>query len=95
MFSNLLIVLIDCVIVLVEWSVTCIMRVKEYGIRVWQNNAVRKWAFKVMDYAEALFYRYVDYLKDIETLLRCRIVYTKVTKPMKQYYRALTRRQIL
>ena len=93
MFSNLLIVLIDCVIALVEWSVACIRRIKEYGVRVWQNNAIRKWVFHVMDYAESRFHRYVDYLEDIETRLQCRIVYAKITKPMKQNYRALSGRR--
>lgn len=85
---------IEGVIVIVEWSVAGIMLVRDYGIRVWQNNVMRKWVFEIMDHVDARFHRFVAYLKEIETLLQCRIVYAKITKPMKFHYRELSRRRL-
>lgn len=94
MFRRFLLLAIEGVIVIVEWSVAGIMLVRDYGIRVWQNNVMRKWVFEIMDQVDARFHRFVAYLKEIETLLQCRIVYAKITKPMKFHYRELSRRRL-
>ncbi|MCK4924804.1 MAG: hypothetical protein KAS61_07505 [Spirochaetes bacterium] len=94
MFRRFLLLAIEGVIVIVEWSVAGIMLVRDYGIRVWQNNVMRKWVFEIMDHVDARFHRFVAYLKEIETLLQCRIVYAKITKPMKFHYRELSRRRL-
>lgn|GEM_PF-1325484 len=94
MFRSFLLLVIDGVIVIVEWSVAIIVLVRDYGVRVWQNNVMRKWVFEIMDYVDAQFHRFVAYLKEIETLLQCRIVYAKITKPMKLRYRELSRRRL-
>lgn len=94
MFRRFLLLAIEGVIVIVEWSVAGIVLVRDYGIRVWQNNVMRKWVFEIMDHVDARFHRFVAYLKEIETLLQCRIVYAKITKPMKFHYRELSRRRL-
>jgi len=93
-FRRFLLLAIEGVIVIVEWSVAGIVLVRDYGIRVWQNNVMRKWVFEIMDHVDARFHRFVAYLKEIETLLQCRIVYAKITKPMKFHYRELSRRRL-
>ena len=94
MFRSFLLLVIDGVIVVIEWSVAGIVLVRDYGVRVWQNNVMRKWVFEIMDYVDARFHRFVAYLKEIETLLQCRIVYAKTTKPMKLRYREISRRRL-
>ncbi len=93
MFRSFLLLIIECVVVTVEWSVGCIVLVRDYGIRVWKNNAMRKWVLETLDFSVARFRRFVSYLEEIEMHLRCRIAYAKITKPMKYQYRELSRRR--
>jgi len=95
MMRNFLLLLIDTVIVLVEGSITGIMLVKDYGVRMWKNNVVRKWVFEIMDRADTRFREFERYLEAIETRLRCRIVYARISQPMRNYYRELTGRRFL
>ena len=86
---------IEGVIVIIEWSVEIIVRIKDYGVRVWKNNVMRKWVFKTLDLTLAQFRRFVSYLEEIEMHLQCRIAYTKITKPMKLHYRKLIGKKTL
>jgi hypothetical protein len=89
MFRTFELLVIEGVITIVEWSVKIIVYIKDYGIRAWENNAMRKWVFKTLDLTLALFKRFVSYLKEIVLHLQCRIAYAKITKPMKLHYREL------
>jgi hypothetical protein len=89
MFRSLLLRCIEGVIVTAEWSVANIVLIRDYGIRVWKNNVMRKWVFDILDLADARFRRFVLYLEEIETFLQSRIAYAKITKPMKLRYREL------
>jgi hypothetical protein len=80
---------IKVVLVIIEWSVKIIVHTKDYGVRVWENNVMRKLAFETLALTLAQFSSFVSYLKEIEMHLRCRIAYTKITKPMKLHYREL------
>jgi len=91
MFRNILLLIIEFVVVTVEWSVGCILLVRDYSVRVWKNNAMRKWVLEALDLSVSRFRRFVSYLEEIEMHLRCRIAYTKITKPMKYQYRELSR----
>lgn len=91
MFRSFLLLIIECVVVTVEWSVGCIVLVRDYSVRVWKNNAMRKWVLDTLDLFVARFRRVVSYLEEIEMHLQCRIAYAKITKPMKYQYRQLSR----
>jgi hypothetical protein len=93
-FRSFLLIVIEGVIVIVEWSVAGIVIVRDYGVRVWKNNVMRKWVFEIMDLADARFRRFVSYLEEIETFLQCRIVYAKITEPMKLRYRELSKKRL-
>jgi hypothetical protein len=94
MFRNLLLLIIELVVVTVEWSMSCIVRLRDYGVRVWKNNAMRKWVLEALDNSVAQFRRVVLYLEEIEMYLQCRIAYAKITKPMKYQYREISRNRI-
>jgi hypothetical protein len=95
MFRSFLLLVIEGVIVIVKWSVALIVLIRDYGIRVWKNNVMRKWVFDILDLADARFRRFVLYLEEIEEFLRCRIAYAKITKPMKLRYRELIGKKTL
>jgi hypothetical protein len=95
MFRNLLLMFVETIILLVELSVSGTMLVKDYGVRVWKNNAMRKWVFRVIDRADARFHRFIMYLEEIESRLQCRIVYANISRPMKETYRDLAGRRFL
>jgi len=89
MFRSFLLLVIEGVIVIVEWSVAIIVLIRDYGVRVWKNNSIRKWVFNILDLADARFHRFVSYLEEIEAFLQCRIAYANITKPMKLRYKEL------
>jgi hypothetical protein len=89
MFRTFELLVIEGVITIVEWSVKIIVHIRAYGVRVWENNVMRKWFFKTLDLTLAQFSSFVSYLEEIELHLQCRIAYTKITKPMKLHYREL------
>ena len=89
MFRTFELLIIEGVITIVEWSVKIIVYIRAYGVRVWENNVMRKWVFKTLDFTLALFRRFISNLKEIKLHLQCRIAYTKITKPMKLHYREL------
>ena len=89
MFRIFELLVIEGVIVIIEWRVKIIVHIRAYGVRVWENNVMRIWVFKTLDLTLAQFRRFVSYLKEIEMHLQCRIAYTKITKPMKLHYREL------
>ena len=91
MFRNLLLLLIELIVVTVELSIGCIILLRDYGIRVWKNNALRTWVLETLDISVARFRRCILYLEEIEMYLQCRIAYAKITKPMKCHYRQLSR----
>lgn len=91
MFRNLLLLIIELVVVTVEWSIGCIVHIRDYSVSVWKNNAMRKWVLETLDNSVAQFRRVVLYLEEIEMYLQCRIAYAKITKPMKYHYRQLSR----
>jgi len=91
MYKALELLVIEVFIMTIEWGVKIILHIKDYGICVWKHNVMRKWVFKTLDLTLAQFRRFISYLEDIEMHLRCRIAYTKITKPMKLRYRELHR----
>jgi len=95
MFRSFLLLVIEGVIIIVEWSVTIIVLIRDYGVRVWKNNMMRKWVFDILDLADARFRRFVSYLEEIVAFLQCRIAYAKITKPMKLRYRELIGKKTL
>jgi hypothetical protein len=95
MFKTFELLVIESNIAIVKWSVVIIVLIRAYGVRVWENNVMRKWVFKTLDLTLAQFTRFVSYLEDIEMHLQCRIAYTKITKPMKLHYRELTEKKSL
>jgi hypothetical protein len=95
MFRTFELLVIEGIIGIVEWIVTIIILIKDYGVRVWKNNVMRKWVFEILDLADARFRRFVSYLKKIETFLQCRIAYENITKPMKLRYRELIGKKTL
>jgi len=94
MMKNLLLLLIDSVIVVVEFTVAGIIFLKDYSVKVWQNNVMRRWVLEFMDYINTVFCHFKNYLEKLETNIQYRILYEKVTKPMKDYYRELKKRRI-
>jgi hypothetical protein len=95
MFRTFELLVIEGVIVIVEWSVAIIVLIRDYGIRIWRNNVMRKWVFEILDLAEARFRRFVSYLEEIVTFLQCKIAFDKITKPMKLRYRELIGKKTL
>jgi hypothetical protein len=89
MFRTFELLVIEGVIVIVEWSMAIIVLIKDYGVRVWRNNVMRKWVFEILDLADARFRRIASYLEGIVTFLQCKIAFEKITKPMKLRYREL------
>jgi hypothetical protein len=83
------------VIRIVEWSVTIIALIRNYGVRVWENNVMRKWVFEILDLSDTRFRRFVSYLEEIVTILQCRIAYEEITKSMKLRYRELIGKKTL
>jgi hypothetical protein len=95
MFRKFLLLFIDCIIVLVEWVVELTLLIKDYGVRVWKNNGVRRWVFEVIDDVDDRFRSFVKYLEEIQLRLQCRIAYANIAKPMKHRYRELSGRRLL
>ncbi len=95
MFRSFSLLVIEGVIVIVERSVAIIVLIRDYGVRVWKNNVMRKWVFDILDIADAQFRRFVSYLEEIKAFLQCRIAYAKITKPMKLRYRELLGKKTL
>ena len=89
MFRIFELLVIEGVILITEWSVKIIVHLRAYGVRVWENNFMRKCVFKTLYFTLALFRLFIFYLKEIELHLQCRIAYVKITKPMKLHYREL------
>ena len=89
MFRTFELQVIEGIIVIVEWNVAIIVLIRDYGIRVWRNNVMRKWVFEILDFADTRFRRFVSYLEEIVMFLQCRIAFDKITKPMKHRYREL------
>ena len=94
MLRNLLLLLVELMVVTVELSMGCIVLLRDYGVRVWKHNALRTWVLETLDISVARFRGVVLYLEEIEMYLQCRIAYAKITKPMKYYYKRLSRNRI-
>jgi 50S ribosomal subunit-associated GTPase HflX len=94
MLRNTLLSFIESIVVLVAGSISAFILVKDYGIRVWRNNTMRKWVFDVIDRTNALLRGFANHLEAVETQLQCRIVYARISQPMKDHYRELTRNRM-
>jgi hypothetical protein len=93
MLRNGLLSLIETIMVLVAGSISVFILVKDYGVRVWQNNTMRKWVFDTIDLTNTCLRGFANHLEVVETQLQCRIVYARISQPMKDHYRELTRRR--
>ena len=94
MLRNGLLSLIETIMVLVAGSISVFILVKDYGVRVWQNNTMRKWVFDTIDLTNGLLRGFANHLEAVETQLQCRIVYARISQPMKGHYRELTRKRL-
>lgn len=94
MIRNFILFLIDSVIVLIDGTITGIIMLKDYSVKVWKNNAMRKWVWELMDLIDVIFHRFENYLEELKTTVQYRILYEKITQPMKDHYRELKKKRI-
>jgi hypothetical protein len=92
--KKLLLIAIDSFLLVVDGTVVVLNVVKGYGLRVWANNAVRRWVLKNLDRIVELFRRFDVYLQKIEVVLHYRLLYANVTDPMKQRYKELRKKRL-
>ena len=93
MLRNTFLSFIEMVLLVVAGSISLFILVKDYGVRVWQNNIMRRYVFKVLDLADAQLRGFAGHLEAVETQLQCRIVYARISQPLKDHYRELKRRR--
>jgi hypothetical protein len=84
---------IEIVLLVVAGSISLFILVKNYGVQVWQNNVMRRYVFKVLDLADEQLRGFARHLETVETQLQCRIVYARISQPLKYHYRELKRRR--
>jgi hypothetical protein len=92
MVKQLLLIVIDNFLLLTDGAVATLNTIKGYGLRVWSNNAVRKWVLICIDRIVAQFRHFNIYLQEIEVNLHYRLIYAKVTAPMKERYKELRKK---
>jgi hypothetical protein len=91
MLRNVLLSFIETIMLLVAGSISLFILIKDYGIRVWRNNTMRSWVFDAIDFTNAWLRGFANHLEAVGTKLQCRIVYARISQPMKDHYRELTR----
>jgi hypothetical protein len=69
------------------------MHLCAYALRVWRYNALRNFVFGVIRYVDYISSRLKNYIEGIATVLKYRMQYESVTKPMKEYYREIKRQR--
>jgi hypothetical protein len=92
--KHLILVMIDGVILVVDGILTVILSVKEFSVEVWKNNVIRRSIVDLIDQVDVIFCRFQEYLEKLKSILQYKILYEKLTKPMKDYYRKLKKNEI-
>ena len=62
------------------------MQVCSYALQVWRNNVLRNLVFSVIGYIEEASFRLKGRIEGIGTVLRYRMQYENITRPMKYQY---------
>lgn len=60
---------------------------KNYAVQIWWNIIIRKLVYKVLDVIDSIINRLKKYLEEVRIVLKYRIYYENVTRPMKYYYK--------
>ncbi|MBA7713863.1 hypothetical protein ES703_122873 [subsurface metagenome] len=92
MFRKGILIFTDIIVIVVESSAILVSRFKNYVLQVWNKNVNRKWVFKCMDVIDIGNCRIKKYLEGVRVILKYRIYYENVTKPMKYYYKELRKK---
>ncbi len=80
---------INLFLVLIDGITSTIMLLCRYSLRVWRNNVLRNFVFNVIRYIDDVSFRLKNYLEEIRVVLKYRIQYESVTRPMKVHYREI------
>ena len=94
MIKNFLLLMIDSFVVVIDITISGIGMLKDYGVRVWKNNVMKRWVLEFMDNIGVLFRHIGNYLGELENIIQFKILYDKTTKPMKDYYKKLKKKHI-
>jgi len=78
MLRNTFLSFIEMVLLVVAGSISLFILVKDYGVRVWQNNIMRRCVFRVLDLADEQLRGFARHLEAVENQLQCRIVYDRI-----------------
>ena len=75
------------IMVMVDSIAETINFLKNYAVQIWRNYIIRKLIYKVLDVIDAIINRLKKYLEEVRIVLKYRIYYENVTRPMKYYYK--------
>jgi len=92
--KRLLLIVVDSFLLVIDGTVEILNIIKGYGLRVWTNNAIRRWVLRSIDRIVELFRRFDGYLQEIEVILHYRLLYANVTASLKQRYRELRKKRL-
>ena len=87
MFRKTALFIVDMITVMVDSIAETVVFLKNYAVQIWLNIVIRKLVYIVLDLFEAIVYRLQKYLEEVRIVLKYRIYYENVTKPMKYYYK--------
>jgi len=86
--KEMIFMVINLFLVIIDGITGTIMLLCGYALRVWRNN-LRNFVFNFIRYIDDVSFRLKNYLEEIGVVLRYRMQYESVTRPMKAYYREI------
>ncbi len=87
--KEMIFVIINLFMVIIDGLTSTIMLLCEYALRVWRNNVLRKFVFNFIRYIDDVSFRLKNYLEGIRAVLKYRMQYESVTRPMRDHYREI------
>jgi len=84
--KELIFKVINLFLVIIDFVTDTIMLLCSYALRFWRNNVLRNFVFNFIRYIDDISFRLKNYLEDIRVVLKYRLQYENVTKPMRDYY---------
>ncbi len=92
MLKKFIILIVDFLIEIVNYVLFIINLFISCSAKLWKNNIVRKFVLKIIDGIILRFHYFKNYLEYIKNSITFRIIYKRVTFPMKTYYKKLKKR---
>jgi len=87
--KELIFMVINLFLVIIDFVTDTIMLLCSYALRFWRNNVLRNFVFNLIRYIDDVSFRLKNYLEEVRVVLKYRIQYESITRPLKNYYREI------